>query len=206
MNRKAHWNEAYRSKGTQQVSWYQHRPDMSLALIAATGISKNAGIIDVGGGASTLVDYLLDEGYTQLAVLDVSGVALDDSRARLGERANAVEWFEADIITFEPPHRFGLWHDRAVFHFLTEHGDRNAYVATLRRTLEPGGSVIIATFSPKGPPKCSGLEVVRYDETKIMEEFGAEFLLLEVRSETHVTPRQVDQHFNYFRMQWQPSA
>lgn len=206
MNRKSHWNQAYQSKGEQDVSWYQRHPDLSLALIVASGIHKNAGIIDVGGGSSTLVDCLLEEGYTQLAVLDLSAIALDYSRARLGARANTVEWFEADVTTFEPPHRFGLWHDRAVFHFLTEAKDRNAYVATLRRTLQPGGAVIIATFAPEGPPKCSGLEIVRYDETKIMAELGAEFRLLEVRRETHVTPRQVDQHFIYFHMQWQPSA
>jgi len=205
LNRKEHWNQAYHSKGSQEVSWYQRRPDMSLALIAASGINKNAGIIDVGGGSCTLVDYLLEEGYTQLAVLDLSAIALDYSRNRLGTRANEVEWFEADVTSFDPPHRFGLWHDRAVFHFLTEAKDRSAYVATLRRTLQAGGTVIISTFAPEGPPKCSGLDVVRYDEKSILAELGTEFQLQEVRRETHVTPRQMDQHFIYFRMQWQPS-
>ena len=205
MNRKDHWNQAYHSKGSQEVSWYQRRPDMSLALIAASGINKNSGIIDVGGGSSTLVDCLLEESYTQLAVLDLSAVALSYNRNRLGTRAIEVEWFEADVTTFEPPHRFGLWHDRAVFHFLTEAKDRSAYVATLRRTLQAGGTVIISTFAPEGPPKCSGLDVVRYDEKSILAELGPEFQLQEVRRETHVTPRQMDQHFIYFRMQWHPS-
>jgi trans-aconitate methyltransferase len=175
---------------------------LSLQLIAASGVSKSAGIIDVGGGASRLVDCLLDDGYTQLAVLDLSGVALTHSRARLGARAAAVEWFEADVTTFEPPHRFGLWHDRAVFHFLTAADDRCRYVATLKRTLQPGGAVVISTFAPDGPPKCSGLDVVRYDEQAILAEFGAEFRLQEVRRETHVTPWQAEQSFTYCRFQW----
>src|SRR5262245_45756977 len=119
MTRQEHWNQVYETKGADGVSWYQRRPDVSLALIAASGVSKNVGVIDVGGGASTLVDCLLDDGYTRLAALDLSGAALRYSRERLGARAHKIEWFEADVTSFEPPHRFGLWHDRAVFHFLT---------------------------------------------------------------------------------------
>jgi hypothetical protein len=130
MTSQEHWNQVYQTKGADDVSWYQRRPDLSLALITASGVSKDAGIIDVGGGASTLVDFLLDDGYTRLAVLDLSGVALSQSRSRLGARAEAVEWFEADVTSFTPPRRFGLWHDRAVFHFLTAADDR---VDTLRR-------------------------------------------------------------------------
>ena len=117
MNRRDHWNRVYQIRGAQDVTWYQRRPDVSLALIAASGISKDAGIIDVGGGASTLVDFLLEDGYTHLAVLDLSAAALNYSRARLGARAEMVESFEADVAAFETRHRFGLWHDRAVFHF-----------------------------------------------------------------------------------------
>jgi 2-polyprenyl-3-methyl-5-hydroxy-6-metoxy-1,4-benzoquinol methylase len=202
-NRQEHWNHVYQTKGTDDVSWYQRRPDLSLALIAASGVSKDAGIIDVGGGASTLVDFLLDDGCTRLAVLDLSGVALGYSHSRLGARASAVEWFEADVTSFTPPRRYGLWHDRAVFHFLTTVDDRRGYVATLRRTLQHGGAVVISTFALDGPPKCSGLDVVRYDEQSILAELGAEFRLQEVRRETHITPSQSEQRFIYFRLQWQ---
>ncbi|TAJ22574.1 MAG: methyltransferase domain-containing protein [Nitrospirae bacterium] len=203
MNRQEHWDQVYRTKGPQEVSWYQHRPDLSLALIAASGIGKDGGIVDVGGGASVLVDCLLEAGYGRLAVLDLSAAALAHARARLGAHAAGIEWFEADVTTFDPPHRFGLWHDRAVFHFLTEAEDRRKYVATLRRTLQPGGTVIIATFAQDGPPKCSGLDVVRYDEPSIIAELGAEFSLLEVRRETHMTPWESEQRFIYFRFHWQ---
>lgn len=202
MNVKEHWNRIYQTKGSQDVSWYQRCPDVALELIAASIGSEDAGIIDVGGGASTLVDFLLDAGYTRLAVLDLSGVALSHSRSRLGAGADRVEWLEADVASFEPPHRFGLWHDRAVFHFLTATEDRRGYVATLRRTLQPGGAVIISTFALDGPQKCSGLDVVRYDEQSILAELGPEFRLRQVRRETHVTPSQSEQRFIYFRFQW----
>ena len=203
MNRQEYWNQVYQTKGSQDISWHQRRPDLSLALIAASAVGKDAGIIDVGGGASTLVDFLLDDGHTRLAVLDLSGVALSHSRTRLGARADGVEWFEADVTSFQSPHRFDLWHDRAVFHFLTTAEDHQRYMATLRRTLHPGGTVVLSTFALDGPPKCSGLDVMRYDESSILAELGAEFQLQEVRRETHVTPWQSEQHFIYFRFQWQ---
>jgi len=203
MSHSEHWNQVYLAKDPGEVSWYQRRPDTSLALIAASGVSKDAGVIDVGGGASVLVDCLLDDGYTHLAVLDVSGAALNHSRTRLGARAGTVEWFEADVTSFEPPHRFGLWHDRAVFHFLTAADDRRGYLATLHRTLQPGGTVVISTFALDGPAKCSGLDVVRYDEQAMLAELGTEFQLQEVRRETHVTPWHSEQRFIYFRLQWQ---
>ncbi|HZT22020.1 MAG TPA: class I SAM-dependent methyltransferase [Verrucomicrobiae bacterium] len=199
MNRQEHWNRIYQTKDPQDVSWYQRRPDTSLALIKAAGLDRDAGILDVGGGTSTLVDFLLDAGYTRLAVLDWSRTALRHSRSRLGPRADLVEWFEADVTTFEPPRRFGLWHDRAVFHFLTAAEERRRYVATLRRTLAPDGTAIISTFALDGPPQCSGLEVVRYDEQSICAELGEEFLLQESRRETHITPWQSEQRFIYFR-------
>jgi len=201
MDRRDHWNQVYQTKAPEDVSWYQRRPDLSLELIAATGIDKDAGIMDVGGGASVLVDHLLDLGYSNLAVLDLSGTALNASRARLGAMAAAVDWFEADVTTFEPPRRYALWHDRAVFHFLTEADDRRRYVATLGKALEPDGAVVIATFAPDGPPKCSGLDVMRHDERSITAELGDEFELREVRREIHVTPWQAEQRFNYFRFQ-----
>ncbi len=201
MSRQQHWNQVYETKGPQDVSWYQRRPDLSLDLIAGSGVSKGGGIIDIGGGASTLVDFLLDDGYTGLAVLDLSGVALRHCRERLGPRAAEVEWLEADVTSFIPPHRFGLWHDRAVFHFLTAAEDRRAYVATLQRTLQPGGAVVISAFALDGPSKCSGLEVMRHDESSMQAELGAEFKLQEVRRQTHLTPWQSEQRFVYFRFQ-----
>lgn len=203
MDRREHWNRVYQTKATDSVSWYQQRPDVSLELITSSGIAKDAGIIDIGGGASLLVDHLFDLGYTNLAVLDVAGSALSACRSRLGARAAAVEWFEADVTSFEPPHRYALWHDRAAFHFLTEAGDRARYVATLRKTLKPGGTAIIATFALDGPPRCSGLDVVRYDEQSIAGELGAEFELREVRRETHITPGSAEQRFSYFRFERQ---
>jgi len=203
VNRKEHWNQVYGTKGALDLSWYQLRSDISLELIAATGLGKDAGILDVGGGISTLVDSLMEAGYSHLSVLDVSGAALSQDQARLGSRAATVEWFEADVTSFTPPHDFELWHDRAVFHFLTEEEERRQYVATLRRSLLPGGAAIIATFALDGPPKCSGLDVKRYDEQSIVAELGSEFRLQEVRRETHITPWQSEQRFMYFRFQRQ---
>lgn len=199
MERRDHWNRVYETKTVDSVSWFQTRPGLSLKLIAASGICKDAAIIDVGGGASVLVDHLLEFGYTNLSVLDLAGAALKASRSRLGAKAAAVEWIKADIATFEPPRRYALWHDRALFHFLTDTSDRAGYVATLRKALQPGGTVIIATFAPDGPPKCSGLDVVRYDVDSIAAELGEGFQLLETLRETHVTPGKAEQKFNYFR-------
>ena len=201
---KEHWNHVYQTKETNDLSWSQPRPALSLELIKAAKISKDAGIIDVGGGTSLLIDRLIDAGYNPLGVVDISGAALNKSRARLGTNAEKVEWFEADVTAFTPPHTFGLWHDRAVFHFLTDPTDRRAYVATLRQTLKPGGAVIIATFALDGPPKCSGLDVVRYDERSMATELGSEFQLQEVRRETHLTPWESEQRFAYFRFQHEP--
>ncbi|HEY5954164.1 MAG TPA: class I SAM-dependent methyltransferase [Terrimicrobiaceae bacterium] len=205
MKHREHWNKVYQTKDPNEVSWYQRRPDLSLALIASSGVPKDAEIIDVGGGASTLVDCLLDDGYTRLAVLDLSDAALSQSRSRLGARAHLVEWFEAEVTSFILPHPFDLWHDRAVFHFLVAPGDRRAYVATLKQTLKPGGTVIISTFALDGPPKCSGLEVTRYDEKTMVAELGEEFKLHELRYETHLTPWGSEQRFIYFRFQRQAS-
>ncbi len=199
MSRRAHWEQVYRDKAPDAVSWFQARPVLSLELIAASGIAKDAAIIDVGGGASVLVDCLLDAGHTRLAVLDLSAAALAASRARLGARASQVEWHEADVTAFDPPRRYALWHDRALFHFLTDSEDRRRYVATLRKSLEPGGTVIIAGFALDGPPKCSGLDVRRFDERMLADELGAGFELLETRHEIHRTPWQSEQRFVYCR-------
>lgn len=199
MNRTEHWNTVYTTKAPDDVSWHQVRPEMSLGLIEQAGIAKDDGIIDVGGGASTLVDHLLDAGYSRLAVLDISETALEHARTRLGERSARVEWIVADVTEFAPPHSFVLWHDRAVFHFLTDAADRRKYVEVLRRTVPQGGHVIIATFAPHGPEKCSGLEVCRYDAASICAELGAEFELVEQADETHRTPWDTEQAFGYYR-------
>lgn len=204
VSRRAHWEQVWRTKAPEQVSWYQPEPAVSLELIEAAGIAKDAGIIDVGGGASVLVDRLLDRGYTGLAMLDIAGGAMQASRGRLGARASSVEWHEADVTSFEPPRRYGLWHDRAVFHFLTEAADRRAYVATLHKALKPGGSVVIAAFALDGPPKCSGLDVMRHDQASIGAELGVGFRLEEARRETHRTPWQAEQRFIYCRFRAAP--
>jgi trans-aconitate methyltransferase len=199
MGRREHWDRVWSTKTPQQVSWYQAEPQISLELIAAAGLAKDAGIIDVGGGASVLVDRLLDLGYSNLAVLDIADAAMQVSRARLGARAAAVEWHAGDVTAFEPTRRYALWHDRAVFHFLTEVEDRRKYVATLRKALQPRGTVVIATFAPDGPPKCSGLDVLRHDEATLGAELGADFRLQESRRETHVAPSKGEQRFIYCR-------
>ena len=199
MNHKEHWNQVYQTKAPDDVSWFQPCPATSLALIEATGMGKDDGIIDVGGGASVLVDFLLGKGFGKLAVLDISAAALAHAKERLGALAAHVEWLDADVTAFNPPHRFGIWHDRAVFHFLTDKEDRRKYIQVLKQTLVPKGHVIIATFAIDGPLKCSGLDVERYDASAIAAELGEEFRLLEQTDETHVTPWDKEQKFSYFR-------
>jgi SAM-dependent methyltransferase len=201
MNRKEYWQHVYQAKSPTDVSWFQSQPTLSLQLIGSAGLGKNQSIIDVGGGASVLVDCLLGAGFQHLAVLDVSADALKHAKQRLGARAGAVEWFEADVTDFAPPRQYDLWHDRAVFHFLTDKADRKKYVQILKRTLTPDGDVIIATFAIDGPPKCSGLDVCRYDAAGICAELGAGFELREQVDETHVTPWSTEQKFSYFRFE-----
>ncbi len=204
MTRRSHWEQIYKAKLPTEVSWHQAYPSMSLKLIYATGIEKAQRFIDVGGGASVLVDRLLEAGFKKLAVLDISASAIEHAKARLGAKADNIEWYEADVTEFEPPHQFELWHDRAVFHFLTDEGDRERYVRVLKETLVPGGHLIIATFAIDGPKKCSGLDVIRYDVESLYSEIGDEFELLEVHGEAHITPRNVEQKFTYFRFGRQP--
>jgi ubiquinone/menaquinone biosynthesis C-methylase UbiE len=198
IDRKSYWQNIYHEKSPLDVSWYQREPRLSLELIHRSGVQTDDAIIDVGGGASVLVDFLSGEGFTGLSVLDISENALANAKKRLGDSANNIEWFEADITEFNPPHQFSLWHDRAVFHFLTDKSDRKKYVNTLRKSLLQGGHLIIAAFAPGGPTKCSGLEIVQYNALKLMTELGDEFELIEERSEIHVTPSDKEQKFNYF--------
>lgn len=198
MQSKQHWEKVYATKPTDAVSWFQPHAELSLNLIHGTGMGKDAGIIDVGGGASTLVDDLLAEGYGDLTVLDLSGAALEAARKRLGEKAGKVCWIEADITEVElPAKRYDIWHDRAVFHFLTAPEQRVAYVRTVFRSVKPGGHVIVATFAEDGPLQCSGLPVMRYRADELHDEFGEAFTLLEHRKEAHHTPFGTVQQFVY---------
>ena len=195
---RAHWNTVYAKQAADAVSWYQPHAQLSLDLIRRTGIAPDAGIIDVGGGASTLVDDLLADGYSNLSVLDLSAAALHAAQLRLGQNAAKVKWIEADITEAElPTAAYDLWHDRAVFHFLTGEAQRAAYVRAVLRALRPGGHVIVATFAEDGPLACSGLPVMRYSADALHDEFGARFELLDHRSETHHTPGGALQQFIY---------
>lgn len=198
MQAKDHWEKVYTTKAPEAVGWFQPRAEMSLELIKASGAGKDAGIIDVGGGASMLVDDLVAEGYGDLTVLDLSAAALNAARQRLGARENLVRWIEADITDVDlPANRYDVWHDRAVFHFLTTPEQREAYVRTVFRSVKPGGHVIVATFAEDGPLQCSGLPVVRYRAGELHAEFGEAFTLLKHRKEAHTTPFGTVQQFMY---------
>ncbi len=198
MKTRAHWDQVYSAKATTGVSWFQEHARQSLELIGQTGIAKHAGIIDVGGGASTLVDDLLDSGYSDITVLDLSAAALDLSKTRLGDRAAKVTWIAGDITQVDLPRSaYDVWHDRAVFHFLTTREDREAYVRAVLHAVKPGGHVIVATFAEDGPEKCSGLPVMRYSAEGLYAEFGAPFTLVEQRREDHHTPFGTIQKFIY---------
>ena len=198
-NRKAHWQKVYQEKSSSDVSWYQKEPKLSLELIHRTGAGKHEAIIDVGGGASVLTDYLCREGFTNISVLDISENALAVARKRLSDYADIIEWLEADITEFTSPHQYSVWHDRAVFHFLTDASDRKKYTNVLSQTLQPGGHLIIAAFAIGGPTKCSGLDIVQYDQEKISSELGRAFKLIEAIEEIHITPANKEQKFMYYR-------
>lgn len=198
MSMQTHWEDVYRSKAPNTVSWYRPHLERSLELIRRSVPDVSASIIDVGGGESTLVDDLLGAGYRDITVLDISTVAIEHARQRIGERAAGVTWLTADITQARlPEQRYDVWHDRAVFHFLTDPAQRAAYVRQVARSVKPGGFVIVATFGPQGPQKCSGLDVVRYDADGLHGEFGASFQLLESVMEIQQTPAGKEQQFLY---------
>jgi SAM-dependent methyltransferase len=198
MNAKTHWEHIYETKAPTQVSWYQEHSRFSLQYIRNTGIQKTDALIDVGGGASTLVDDLIADGYQAISILDVSAAALQLARQRLGPHAVNVNWIEADITQADLPHHaYDVWHDRAVFHFLTQAADRQHYVEIVRRSVRKGGHVIVATFAPDGPERCSGLEVVRYSPESLHHEFGGDFEVVDSTHETHHTPFGTVQKFIY---------
>ena len=198
MSDKKHWESIYENKQPQQVSWFQEHAAMSMQFIRGTGVAKDAHILDVGGGASVLVDELLGAGYVNLSVLDISAAALHAAQERLGLAAAAVHWLEADINSPGLAQAsVDVWHDRAVFHFLTDAAERQRYVQTVLHAVKPGGHVIMATFAEDGPLSCSGLEIVRYRPDTLHNELGSAFELLESAKELHHTPAGTDQNFIY---------
>lgn len=198
MQSKAHWEKVYATKSADEVSWFQEHAELSLKLTREAGTPLSASIIDVGGGASTLVDDLLASGYKNITVLDISGASLAKAKLRLGESASGVQWIEGNILETELPARaYDVWHDRAVFHFLTSEEERHAYVEAVLRAVKPGGLVIVATFAEDGPVKCSGLPVMRYSADELHAEFGEPFLLLGHQKESHHTPGGNEQKFVY---------
>ena len=198
LDAKNHWEELYHSTSPGKVIGYQENPATSLDFIEKTGLPKEAPILDVGSGASTLVDQLLLRGYRNLALLDVSTKALLLTRQRLGGKATGVAWHHGDVTRYSLPEQYSLWHDRAVFHFLVDPSDRRAYVTSLRQGLRPQGHLILATFAVGGPTKCSGLDVAQYDTQKITTELGQDFRLIETLEELHQTPAGVEQLFSYY--------
>lgn len=192
-----HWTQVYEDKSPTAVSWYQESPVPSLRALSRFGASPSSSFLDVGGGASNLVDALLEQGWQEITVLDLAAPALEAAKARLGLLANKVQWEVADIMNWRPLHQFQVWHDRAVFHFLTEPQQRQAYRRTLLAGLAPGGLVIMATFALDGPERCSGLPVQQYDAASLAEEMGDKLLLIEGWNEEHVTPWGAKQSFNW---------
>jgi SAM-dependent methyltransferase len=198
MNKQEHWEKVYRTKARDEVSWFREHLDTSLRMIANTGVTKDAAIIDVGGGNSTLVDDLLERGFADVSVLDISAQAINDSKQRLGPKASNVNWLNEDITSAHlPADHYDLWHDRAVFHFLTDAEDRRKYVDLVMRSLKLGGHIIVASFGLEGPEKCSGLDVVRYSPESMHDEFGGDFRLVDSVGESHHTPFGTTQDFVY---------
>ena len=198
-NLKGHWEKVYETKTPQEVSWTQDTPQTSLDLIHQSGLDKSARIIDIGGGDSKLVDFLIEEGYTNITVLDISAKALERSQARLGDKAAKVNWIVSDITSFVPQQDFDIWHDRAAFHFLTTPEQINSYVQLVKKHVRK--FVSIGTFSTNGPEKCSGLYIKRYDETSLTKLFEPEFTAINCTIEDHITPFNTTQNFVFCAME-----
>ena len=200
MDRAVHWDHVYQTKPETEMSWYESEPSISLRLIQACA-PQGGRIIDVGGGASPLVDHLVKAGVWDVTVLDVSSAALQMAQTRLGEQAALVHWVQADITQSEALGEFDVWHDRAVFHFLVETADRAAYLSRLRKSLRPGGHLILGTFSLQGPDKCSGLPVCRYDALSLAATVGSGYSLVQQLEHVHQTPAGARQLFNFCTFQ-----
>jgi hypothetical protein len=202
--RSRHWDSSYAERGAHGVSWHQPRPSVALELIGAFGISRDAAVIDVGGGASLLVDGLIEQGFLDVTVLDVSEVALAETQRRLGDSAS-VELLHEDVLVWQPLRRYAVWHDRAVFHFLVASDERDAYLKTMRSALAVGSHVVLATFAPHGPETCSGLPVARYSASDLADLLGPPFELLDARREEHRTPQGAVQPFTWVAGRMSPA-
>ncbi|MHB1958951.1 MAG: class I SAM-dependent methyltransferase [Acidobacteriaceae bacterium] len=196
---REHWQQMYSTRQEQELSWFEETPAISIELLLTPQLDTDAPVLDVGGGASRLVDALLDRGFTQPAVLDISEAALEQSKLRLAGRASQVRWIVADITQWEPDRTYRAWHDRAVFHFLTTEKQRLAYRAVLEQAVAPGGIVVIGTFALDGPERCSGLPVQRYSPESLAAELGPAFACTAVRCIDHVTPAGKVQRFQFSR-------
>ena len=199
-DRRSHWRAIYAAKAENEVSWFQERPAASLALIGGSGLGVSARVVDVGGGASRLVDLLLADGWSALTVLDIAPEALAMARRRLGTVADRVQWLATDVLRWTPPRTFDLWHDRAVFHFLVDPADRAAYAKVMAAAVRPGGYAVIGTFAADGPERCSGLPVRRYDAAGLAAEFAMDFKPDATMSEEHRTPGGAIQRFQFVRL------
>lgn len=198
-NRKNHWERVYQKQSPAEVGWYQAYPEVSLKLIKKACIDSSCRIIDVGGGTSKLSEHLLDRGYRNPTVLDISGKLIEKAKSQLGQKSISITWIEADVTKYSFDQQYDVWHDRAVFHFLTEAKEREGYTNSLYQALKPNGHLIIATFSPEGTPKCSGLSVVRYSPEGLQNELGDNFNLAESFIDKHITPSGAPQPFIFCR-------
>jgi len=194
-NRKNHWENIYETKSLEEVSWYQPTPETSLEFIQNLSLEKDASIIDIGGGDSFLVDHLLESGYTNITVLDISEKAIERAKERLGKNAEKVKWIVSDITKFEPAEKYDIWHDRAAFHFLTDDNDISAYLEIAGKAVKQNGRLFIGTFSENGPKKCSGIEIRQYSEDSLSETFGSEFRKINCFTVDHKTPFDTVQNF-----------
>jgi SAM-dependent methyltransferase len=202
MDRRKHWEKVYSSTPVDKVGWYEPHLETSLAWTEDLGLAKDVPIIDIGAGASTLVDDLLSKGYESITVLDLSASALASAKERLGERSGSVTWLEGDITSIDlPAHHYGLWHDRAVFHFLTRPEQQEQYRDNLLKALQPAGHLVIGTFAPEAPPKCSGLPVQRYSAQELASTLGSEFELKRHQKMMHLTPGGTEQMYLYCHFQ-----
>lgn len=196
-DRREHWDRVYSTRAPDKVSWFQPVPDRSLRLIHAAAPDRGTPIIDIGGGVSTLAGELLRSGYAYLTILDISSEALQRARTALGEASDGITWITADITLWQPPRQWMVWHDRAVFHFLTERPQQEAYIGALHGATAAGATVIVATFALDGPERCSGLPVQRYSPTTLAERLGPSFVLVDRDMESHLTPAGAAQRFSY---------
>ncbi len=205
-DRKQHWEKIFSTRSLDEVSWYQPIPSTSLELIQTFDLPKTSKIIDVGGGDSFLVDHLLEQGFTDITVLDISQKAIDRAKHRLREKAGLVNWIQADAASFEPTEKYDVWHDRAAFHFLTNEMEIEHYIAAVHHGLKPSGALILGTFSTEGPTKCSGIEIKQYSEQSMIDRLGSQFEKIRCFTVDHPTPFDTVQNFQFCTFRTLPAA